>query len=31
LDTDPDADALGALVFDTLANTGFPSRLIARR
>ena len=27
----PDADALGAAVLLVLANTGFPSRLIARR
>ena len=31
LETDPDAEALGAAVFEVLANTGLPSRLIARR
>ena len=30
-ETDPDADALGAAVLLVLANTGLPSRLIARR
>ena len=30
-DTDDEDCATGALVFDTLANTGLPSRLIARR
>ena len=29
-DTEPDADAEGAAVFEVLANTGLPSRLIAR-
>jgi hypothetical protein len=30
-ETDPDADAEGAAVLLVLANTGLPSRLIARR
>ena len=30
-DTEPDADAEGAAVFEVLANTGLPNKLIARR
>ena len=31
LETEPLADAEGAAVFEVLASTGLPSRLIARR
>ena len=31
LDTEPEALAEGAAVFEVLANTGFPNKLIARR